>query len=321
LDPLTITIDPEELMGLRALVEIARAGSGLGGGSDAGAELDADVADTARALVHDGLIAKLDGLGLSWAPTPDAVAARAAKAAQVHVSSSNTLRALALNARVKRYGVSILLVVLFVVLLGGYAGGWNWTGFAANNQLWDWLHLLLLPVVLGTVPIWLLHAERMSRARRLIFGMFVVAFAGFTVAGYLIPLNWTGFRGNTLWDWFLLLVLPLTLVMTRAWAKSSRSLRMQHKAIIVLLAVGWVVTLFGGYALAWNWTGYQGNTLWDWLQLLLLPLVFPTILLPAALKWVSGNAAELAHEEPSAGPRNTRHEKADWVRRVPAKAK
>jgi hypothetical protein len=46
--------------------------------------------------------------------------------------------------------------------------------------------------------------------------------------------------------------------------------------------------------------GYEGNTLWDWLQLLLLPLVFPTILLPAMLKWVSGNAeqrAEKAKEE------------------------
>jgi hypothetical protein len=58
--------------------------------------------------------------------------------------------------------------------------------------------------------------------------------------------------------------------------------------------VGWVLTLFGGYLWSWSWTGYQGNTLWDWLQLLLLPLVFPTILLPAALKWISGNAAQLA---------------------------
>ena len=30
-------------------------------------------------------------------------------------------------------------------------------------------------------------------------------------------------------------------------------------------------------------TGYPGNTLWEWLQLLLLPLVIPAILLPAQL--------------------------------------
>jgi hypothetical protein len=51
---------------------------------------------------------------------------------------------------------------------------------------------------------------------------------------------------------------------------------------------------------AWTWTGYQGNTLWDWLQLLLLPLVFPTILLPALLKWISGNPAERASREAEA---------------------
>ena len=59
-------------------------------------------------------------------------------------------------------------------------------------------------------------------------------------------------------------------------------------------------TLIGGYAWRWTWTGYQGNTLWDWLQLLLLPLVFPTILLPALLKWISGNAAERASQEAEA---------------------
>ena len=46
----------------------------------------------------------------------------------------------------------------------------------------------------------------------------------------------------------------------------------------------------GGYALQWHWTGYAGNTVWGWLGIL-LPLVFPTLLLPPLLKWVSGNAA------------------------------
>ena len=53
--------------------------------------------------------------------------------------------------------------------------------------------------------------------------------------------------------------------------------------------------MIGGYALHWTWTGYAGNTLWDWL-IMLLPLVFPIILLPPLLKWVSGNAAGHANE-------------------------
>jgi len=83
----------------------------------------------------------------------------------------------------------------------------------------------------------------------------------------------------------------------RAWPAAGRSLRLHEKGVIAFLAIGWIVTLVGGYVWRWSWTGYQGNTLWDWLQLLLLPLVFPTILLPALLKWVSGNAAERAEKE------------------------
>ena len=60
--------------------------------------------------------------------------------------------------------------------------------------------------------------------------------------------------------------------------------------------LAWSLTIVGGYAWRWTWTGYAGNTLWDWLQLLLLPLVVPTILLPAALGWMASSA-------PAQGPK------------------
>jgi hypothetical protein len=66
--------------------------------------------------------------------------------------------------------------------------------------------------------------------------------------------------------------------------------RPYQKAIIAVLAAGWIVTLIGGYALQWQWTGYAGNTIWGWLGIF-LPLLFPTLLLPPLLKWLSGNAA------------------------------
>ena len=75
--------------------------------------------------------------------------------------------------------------------------------------------------------------------------------------------------------------------------------------MVIALVAGWIVTVIGGYALHWTWTGYSGNTLWDWLQMLLVPLVFPAILLPFLLKWISGNAAEraaMAHEAPVVPP-------------------
>jgi Na+/H+-dicarboxylate symporter len=71
--------------------------------------------------------------------------------------------------------------------------------------------------------------------------------------------------------------------------------------MVIALVTAWIVTVIGGYALRWTWTGYPGNTLWDWLQMLLVPLVFPAILLPFLLKWISGNAAKraaMAHEAP-----------------------
>jgi hypothetical protein len=42
--------------------------------------------------------------------------------------------------------------------------------------------------------------------------------------------------------------------------------------------------VIGGYSLRRNWIGYLGHSLGDWLQLLLVPLVFPAIVIPAMLK-------------------------------------
>jgi hypothetical protein len=178
---------------------------------------------------------------------------------------------------------------LAVVLVGGYGYGWSWTGFADNNQLWDWLQLLVLPVAFGTFAVWLKHGSHMSRTRRLVLAVAVTAFVGFVAAGYLVPLNWTGFRGNTLWDWLTLLLLPLALLTVRLWPSTARELGGWHVVFGIAITVALVVTLIGGYAGNWAWTGYPGNTLWDWLSLVLGPVVIATLVIPAAVRWVSGN--------------------------------
>lgn len=192
----------------------------------------------------------------------------------------------------------MMAAALLVVLWGGYIRGWQWTGFRENGQVWDWLSLLLLPVVLGTIPLWIRYKKYIGRRRRVIYAVVVVGWAGFMIAGYLIPLTWTGFRDQKLSNWLGLVVLPaavataMTLFDVSARGVKIR-LRPYQTALIAALAAGWVVTIIGGYALHWAWTGYgipPLNTLWDWLALL-LPLVFPIILLPPLVKWVSGNAA------------------------------
>jgi hypothetical protein len=288
METLTITLDKDELLGLNALVTV-----GLGTVSGNG---EADPVSVAKSLIHNGLASRLDDLGLSWAPSPEEVNARSATLAVSRASSSPLVR-LARSKGARRCFSAAVATSLLVVFWGGYADGWKWTGFSANDQLWDWLNLLLLPVVVGTIPIWLVHGERMSRSRRFIFAIVMLTFAGFVAIGYVVPLGWTGFRGNTLWNWFLLIVLPLSIVLTGLWPKSSRRLQPRHKVIITIFGVGWITTLIGGYIWAWEWTGYPGNTLWDWLQLLLLPLLLPTVLLPTALKWTTGDAANLAKEQ------------------------
>ena len=41
---------------------------------------------------------------------------------------------------------------------------------------------------------------------------------------------------------------------------------------LVIVAIFLLVSALGGYGFNWIWTGFQGNHLWDWLKLLLLPI-------------------------------------------------
>ena len=357
---LRFTIVPDEFLGLSALIGPDRA--------DGGGDTGSAVVSKARALMRGALADKLQEIGLPWAPSAEAVKKRAAEAAE----PTSGMRALMGNKKVRKYGTSVVTVAALVALWGGYVQGWKWTGFQTpNDQLWAWLSLLLLPVALGTIPLWIQDRDYISRPRRVAYGVVIVAWTGLVIGGYLLHWRWTGFQDQKLWDWLDLILLPVALTTTIALTSSrvrsskarslrpyqkglivalavgwivtliggyllhwrwtgfqdqklwdwldlillpvaltttmaltssrvrsskARSLRPYQKGLIVALAVGWIVTVIGGYLLKWSWTGYSGNLLWDWLKLLLAPLVFPTILLPALLKWVSGNAARRASE-------------------------
>ena len=64
--------------------------------------------------------------------------------------------------------------------------------------------------------------------------------------------------------------------------------------------------MIGGYSLGWNWIGYLGHSLRDRLQLLLVPLVIPAILIPAVLRFVSGDVARRAEATRTAALAHTR---------------
>jgi hypothetical protein len=288
----TFTIDPDELVGMRALAALGKTAIS-GAQPEAGADPDADAVRTARSLLDAALAGKLTDAGLPWAPSAEVVKQRAGAPDR---SSSSRLRKDAAYV-----GAAAVLVVIW----GGYARGWTWTGFQANGQLWDWLNLLLLPTVVAIIPVWIQYNKYIRRSLRAVYGALVAAATGFVLAGYLIPLRWTGFRGQTLWTWTELLLLPAVVTVTMALASMHvkpvaflRSLRPYQRDVLAVLAVGWAVSVIGGYALRWRWTGYPGSTLWDWFQLLLLPLVFPAFLLPGLVNWLTGNAAKHSAAQP-----------------------
>lgn len=319
MDSLLITVGPDELLGLQALARFEGAKGGATTEVEGIGAVDVDqFQKLARLAMRDGLSGRLRKVNLAWAPTPEVVdQALAAKATATAAAAAQTsspgatavagtakatspgmarFHAVRKNEKVRRTVGIVLGATLLVALIGGYGFGWQWTGFQANNQLWDWLHLLLLPVAFALLPVWLRYSEHMSRTRKLVLAGAVAAFWVFVAIGYLVPLTWTGFKGQMLWNWLTLIALPVTLVTVRAWPTTGRQVSRTHITVFTVLGVAWVVTLIGGYAGTWHWTGYPGNTLWEWLQLLLLPIVFPTILLPAFLNWTSGGATQRARE-------------------------
>ena len=110
------------------------------------------------------------------------------------------------------------------------------------------------------------------------------------IGGYLLGWTWTGFRGNTLWDWLQLLVLPVALTVSTLWFSSDSEWRTAWTVSLSIIAGILVILIFGGYRLGWTWTGFGGNTLWDWLKLLLLPIVLTAV--TVRFSQGQGNAAK-----------------------------
>jgi hypothetical protein len=191
--------------------------------------------------------------------------------------------------------LAVGLVLLAVLAWGGYVEGWAWTGLSSQVKLWDWLEGLALPVTVALVPLLIRHRAHLRRTHKTAVVAVLLAFGALVLAGYLVPMSWTGFTGNTLWDWLSLALLPVVLASATLWRPPPRWTARHVGLVVAGLAVAGVIVA-AGYLVPWAWTGFTGNTAWDWVKLLLLPVLLPIFVVPrvvrASERWMSDERAE-----------------------------
>lgn len=277
-----IELDEDELLGAHLLATM----EGVGGD-------DADgFAEVLSFTLQRGIAHRITAAGMSWPPTAASFDLAESIGREVAGRGEDLDEETSNGTILRTLAFATFAVAAIVMIIGGYVLKWKWTGFDANKQLWDWIGLLLLPVAFGAFPLWLKFSGYMSPARRRLLGSVVVVVIAFVLVGYLDPLAWTGFQGQTLWNWLTLIILPLSLMTIRLWPESGRDVRRGHLVLAAVVVAGLIVTVIGGYAANWAWTGYQGNTLWDWLQLLLAPVAVSTCVVPTLINLVSGRVEE-----------------------------
>jgi hypothetical protein len=199
-----------------------------------------------------------------------------------------------------------------VFVWGGYVGGWAWTGLSSQVTLWDWLEGLALPITVGVLPLMLRHREHLGRSHHVAALSASLAFAALVLAGYLMPMPWTGFTGNTLWDWLTLALLPVAIATSTLWTPPPRWTT-RHLGLLTSGVVLAAVVVAGGYLVPWGWTGFADNTAWDWFKLLLLPFLLPIFVMPrllrAAEEWMVSDPERLgiARQAGNGLDRRTRH--------------
>jgi hypothetical protein len=192
--------------------------------------------------------------------------------------------------------IAAAVIVLIVLVIGGYSLHWRWTGLSGSVTLWDWLQVLALPVALGVAPILMRHRRRLHHRHRRALVAGALGFLALAAAGYVVPMPWTGFTGNTLWDWLELLLLPTVVATASLWASTWPPARMHLAVVAVAAGVLGVIAVLG-YTIPWHWTGFSGNTAWDWIKLLLVPIIVPVALLPPVTRYLT---ERLAPPQPAA---------------------
>jgi hypothetical protein len=71
-------------------------------------------------------------------------------------------------------------------------------------------------------------------------------------------MRWTGFTGNTLWDWLSLALLPHVIATATLWHLPRRWTR-RHVSLVAAGAAAAALLVVAGYLVPWGWTGFVGT--------------------------------------------------------------
>jgi hypothetical protein len=99
------------------------------------------------------------------------------------------------------------------------------------------------------------------------------------------------------------MVLPAVLGSLPLWVDTRHSRQREWRVFLSAVLVSLVVLVVGGYDYNWVWTGFQGSKLWDWIDLLLVPVLLPFVLawLATRPRQLSAHAPERHHPEEAVG--------------------
>jgi len=159
-----------------------------------------------------------------------------------------------------------------------------------------------LPIAAVLLSLWLRHRAGVERWVAAAAAAVATLFVVIVIAGYAIPWGWTGFVGNTLWDWLNLAALPLAVALIPVFLELRSDWRRRHAVVLSAGAAVFLGLVLAGYLAKWRWTGFTGNTVWDWLHLLLLPLLVPVVIVPVLRPMVLARLALADGQEPAAAP-------------------
>ena len=98
------------------------------------------------------------------------------------------------------------------------------------------------------------------------------------------------------------MALPLAVALTPLAVEIREGWTGRHTALGLTVAAAFAVIVVCGYLVPWAWTGFTGNTLWDWLHLLLLPLLLPIVVVPFLVPMAQARTVAVESPGPGSGP-------------------